>query len=117
MLESIILTAQMPHLMAQSAAPGGPGMESLLFPILLMVGMYFLIIAPQMKKQKEHQKMISELKPGQKIVTSGGIYGTIQKVEDKTFIVKVGEKQTLEIGKAFVHATQEQATKEEDAKK
>lgn len=92
-------------------------MEQFLFPILLLVGMYFLIIAPQMKKQKEHSKMISELQPGQKIVTSGGIYGTIQKVQEKTFIVNVGEKQTLEIGKAFVHATQDQAAKEADQKK
>ena len=63
--------------LAQASAPqGSPLMQFLPF-ILLMVGFWFLLIQPQRKKQKEHQKMLTELKPGDKVVTAGGIVGTI----------------------------------------
>ncbi len=91
---------------AQPAAPSGAQtLMSLLPMILIFAAMYFLLIAPQRKKQKEHEKMLAALKTGDEIVTTGGIYGTITAVKEDRFTVRVGDNnQKLEIGKGFVHA-------------
>jgi len=73
--------------------------------VLMFAAMYFLLIAPQRKKQKEHEKMLGGLKAGDEIITTGGIYGTITSVKEDRFIVRVGDNtQKLEISKGFVHA-------------
>ena len=72
--------------------------------ILIFVAFYFLLIAPQRKKQKEHEKMISELKPGEEVVTSGGIIGTITHVKADRFIIKVDDQTRLEVKKGFITA-------------
>ncbi|MBD5780116.1 preprotein translocase subunit YajC [Pelagicoccus sp. NFK12] len=87
--------------LAQEAAPQG-GIMSFLPFIVIFAAMYFLIIAPQRKKQKQHQQMITELKSGAEIVTSGGIYGTITNVKDDRFVVKIAENTKIEISKASV---------------
>lgn len=91
---------------AQPAAPSGGSMLMQMLPLVLMFGaMYFLLIAPQRKKQKEHEKMLGALKAGDEIVTTGGIYGVITSVKDDRFIVRIGaDNQKIEIGKGFVHA-------------
>ena len=91
---------------AQPAAPTGMQQLLGLLPmVLIFAAMYFLLIAPQRKKQKEHEKMLTTLKAGDEIVTTGGIYGTITSVKDDRFVVRVGDNnQKLEIGKGFVHA-------------
>ena len=101
---------KLPLFLAQ-AAPGNPaptGLTAIMMnigPFALMFGaMYFLLIAPQRKKQKAHEKMMAELKAGDEIITTGGIYGTITGVKDDRFIVRVSEGQKLEISKGFIHA-------------
>jgi preprotein translocase subunit YajC len=90
---------------AQPAAPSGASTLMSMLPLVLMFGaMYFLLIAPQRKKQKEHEKMLTTLKTGDEIVTTGGIYGTITSVKEDRFIVRIGENNKVEIGKGFVHA-------------
>ncbi len=91
---------------AQPAAPtGAQTLMSLLPMILIFAAMYFLLIAPQRKKQKEHEKMLGALKAGDEIITTGGVYGTITAVKEDRFTVRVGDNnQKLEIGKGFVHA-------------
>ena len=62
-------------------------------PIILMFLLfYFMLIRPQQKRQSEHEKMLKELKKGDKIVTSGGIIGTVVGVKEKDIVVKVGEE-------------------------
>ena len=91
--------------LAQTAAPTQPGLISFLFPVLMLGAVYFLFIAPQQKKQKQHQKMVEELKAGDEIVTSGGIYGVISSVKDDRFVVRIGDNNAkVEVGKAFVSA-------------
>ena len=86
-------------------APSGPGALLQFLPLLLMfAAMYFLLIAPQRKKQKEHEKMLTTLGAGDEIVSTGGIYGTITSVKDDRFIVRIGENVKVEIGKGFVSA-------------
>ena len=64
--------------------------------------MYFLILRPQLKKQKKHQQMISELKKGDKIITAGGIHGSIAGIKETIIIVKVDENIKLEITRSSV---------------
>ena len=88
-------------LILAQAAPGGGGSGLGGFlPILIMfAAMYFLLIAPQRKKQKKHQKMVSELASGADVVTSGGIYGTITNVKDDRFVLRIAEGTKIEITK------------------
>jgi len=89
---------------APAAAPSGSSGLLQLAPMVLLFGaMYFLLIAPQRKKQKAHEKMLSELKTGDEVVTSGGIYGTITGVRDDRFIVRIGDNNAkIEVGKGFI---------------
>jgi preprotein translocase subunit YajC len=96
-----------PLFFAQAAAPAGQqpqgNMLMSFLPMLLIVGaMYFILIAPQRKKQKEHEKMLSALQTGDEIVTSGGIYGVITNVKDDRFVVRIADNTKIEIAKGFV---------------
>ncbi len=86
------------------AAPGGASALMQLAPLILMfAAMYFLLIAPQRKKQKEHEAMLTKLQPGDEVVTSGGIYGTITSVKDDRFVVRIGDNNAkVEVGKGFI---------------
>ncbi len=82
-----------------------------LFPLLFIFGIfYFLIIRPQMKKQKEHAAMINELKKNDEVVTSGGIHGTIINIKEKTFVVRVDENAKIEVDKTSVSYVKKQRT-------
>ena len=87
--------------LANTTPPGG-GIGQFLPIILLFVGMWFLIIAPQRKRQKAHDQMLSELKTGDEIITSGGIYGTITNVKDDRLVVRIADNTKVELGKNFV---------------
>lgn len=86
------------------AAPGGAGGGSFMIIayVLLFAAMYFFMIAPQRKKQKEHEKMLKALQTGAEIVTSGGIYGTITNTKEHTFIVRISDNTKIEILKSHV---------------
>lgn len=72
----------------------------LLFMILIF---YFLLIRPQQRKQKEHQKMLSEIKKGDRVITTGGIYGLVERVrEDGILIIKVADNVKLEFARSAV---------------
>jgi preprotein translocase subunit YajC len=96
---------------------GGGGMGGLLgglMPFLLIFGVfYFLIILPQRKRQKALADMVAALKPGDKVITSGGIYATVKQVKDKSLLVMSADKSLLEISRASVAGMQgeEEATK------
>jgi preprotein translocase subunit YajC len=66
-------------------------------PFILIIGIfYFLIIRPQSKKRKDTERMISALKKGDKIVTIGGLYGTIQNLKESTVILKIDDNVKVE---------------------
>jgi len=82
---------------------GTAGLITSLVPlILIFVIFYFLLIRPQQKRAKEHKSMIDNLKKGDKIITSGGIYGVIEAVGTNTITIKVAENTKVKIGKAYV---------------
>ena len=71
--------------------------------ILIFAAFWFLLIAPQRKRQKELEKTISELKAGDTVITSAGIYGRIESVKDDRFIVKISDNGTkIELAKSHV---------------
>jgi preprotein translocase subunit YajC len=72
--------------------------------ILLMAGFYFLFIAPQRKKQKEHEKMLASLGSGDEILTNGGIFGVITNVKDDRFVVRIADDTKIELGKGFIQS-------------
>lgn len=91
---------------------GGGGLMGLI-PIILIFGIfYFFMIRPQNKKQKETQRMLSELKKGDKVVTIGGIHGVIQSVKESSVILKVDEDCKIEFSRNAI-ASMEAAAKGE----
>jgi len=67
-------------------------------PLVLILGVFwFLIIRPQQKKQKEHQRMVDSLNKGDKVVTNGGIFGTIVKVGDDRITLEIASKVQINI--------------------
>lgn len=88
----------------QQAVTSGGGWQVLMIYILLFVGMWFLLIAPQKKRQKNHQKMIDELKTGDKVVTTSGIVGTIANVKGTRFILKIADDTKIEIFRSYIQS-------------
>ena len=86
---------------------GMGGLLGGLMPFLLIFGVfYFLIIVPQRKRQKALADMVSALKPGDKVVTSGGIYATVKQVKEKSLLVMSADKSLLEISRSSVAGMQ-----------
>lgn len=86
------------HAQETAAAMGEPSMFSGLLPLLLIfVVFYFLLIRPQQKKFKAHQAMVNAVEKGDKIVTSGGIIGTVTKVEGENDVVHVEISEGVKI--------------------
>lgn len=80
---------------ADGGAAGG-GLLGFLLPIVLMFAVfYFLLIRPQQKKQKQRGAMLNQLKKGDKIVTIGGLHGTILEITDDTVVLKVNDVTKL----------------------
>ena len=97
---------------APSAAPapsGAQGLMSFLPMILIFAAMYFLMIAPQRKKQKELQKMLAALDTGDEVITSGGIYGEITNKKEDRFVIRIADNTKIEVGKGFVTAVVKKA--------
>jgi preprotein translocase subunit YajC len=96
----------------QASGGGLGGLLGGLFPFLLMiVALYFLIIMPQRKRQRELQNLIENLKVGDRVITSSGIIATIASLKDQTLIVRSAEKTMLEISKASVAGLQAEEEK------
>ena len=82
---------------------GGPSQLPLLFVILATFAIfYFILIRPQQKKQKQLQKMIEALKKGDRVMTNGGIFGTVAGFKDNNVILKVDDNTKIEVIKNAV---------------
>ena len=96
-------------LFAQAAtpAPGGTPPNPLVqfVPlILIFVIFYFLLIRPQQKRQKEHQKLVAGIQTGDQVVTSAGIHGVVTNVKEKTVLVRVADNVKIEFDRAAIAA-------------
>lgn len=88
---------------AQDAGNGGSGFEALLPLVLIFVVFYFLLIRPQQKKQKQHKEMLTTIRRGDRVVTGGGIVGTVTKVvDDKELAVEITDGVKVRVQRALV---------------
>ena len=105
---------------AASASASGSLIGSLLPFLLIIVIFYLFLIRPQNKKQKETQKMLDALKKGDKVITIGGIHGTVSSVKENTVIVKVDDDCKLEFNRTAISSVElteaEKAKLAEEAK-
>jgi preprotein translocase subunit YajC len=87
--------------------PGGGGGDGGLMSTLIMFGLiigifYFLILRPQQKRQKEREKLLESIKKGDKVITSGGMHGTVSGVEEKTLLIQVADNVKLKFERSGV---------------
>ncbi len=90
---------------ASAGAPQQPAGFSIMsfLPFILLFGVfYFMMIRPNQRKEKERQKMISELRAGRKISFAGGLIGTIVEAKEQTFIVEICPGSTVEVARGAV---------------
>ncbi|HUC53254.1 MAG TPA: preprotein translocase subunit YajC [Candidatus Cybelea sp.] len=96
-------------------AAGGGGFGGFLIPLGLMFAiMYFMVIMPQQRQRKKVQEMLGAIKTGDKIVTSGGIYGTINGIDGDSVILKISSEPQVKIRISRAAIAQVEAS--EDAK-
>lgn len=86
---------------------GGGGIVGLLPIVLIFVILYLLIIYPQQRKQKKHQEMLGKLKKGDRVVTSGGIHGTVVGVKDGIVVLKIADNVKVEVEKGMISVVKE----------
>lgn len=90
---------------------GGPSLLVSFLPILaIFVIFYLLLILPQQKRQKQHQNMINALRKGDRILTNGGMYGTVFDVKDQIIVLKISEDVKVEIVKNAIAAVIDKKT-------
>ena len=95
------------QLLSGAASPtggGAAGMQSLIFLLLIIVVFYFFMIRPQVKQQKEATNFRNALKKGDKVATTGGIYGKITDVKDRTVTLEIADKVLVKVDKTAVMA-------------
>lgn len=113
-------------IIAQAGGEGGEGgLIVQLLPFILIFGIFWLlIIRPQRKRQKEHQEYLSGLKKGDQVVTSGGLFGSVEKVDDQIVTLRISRdtrvkvlRQQIEGSQASVMADEEDEQAEEEPEK
>ncbi len=86
-------------------ATGARGMFGTLMPlVLIFVIFYFLLILPQRRKQKQHREMVTNLKKGDKVITTGGVFGTVTRVKPEYLEVEVAEKLRIRVQRSSISA-------------
>lgn len=94
---------------------GGNPITAFLPLILIFVIFYFLLIRPQQKRQKKHQEMLAALQAGDEVVTSGGVYGKIDKVLDQqTFLLEIANGVKITLSRSAVASKVNQSEGKED---
>lgn len=83
-------------------ASGSSGIGAFIPFIFIFIIMYFVLLRPQMRRQKEQQRLVSALKTGDRVVTNAGIHGLISNVKDTTVIVKVADNVKIEMEKTAI---------------
>lgn len=87
---------------AGGSPQGGGGFSMIIMMAVIFAIFFFLIIRPQRKKQKEHQTMVQALKGGERVITAGGIFGTIDRVMEDRVEIKVDKNTRMQILKSSI---------------
>ena len=103
--------------MGGSAEGGGSPYQPLILMGVMFAIFYFLLIRPQQKKSKDHRQMISNLRKGDRIITSGGIHGRITGMDDATLTVEIAEKVRVKVARGNVSGLAQAASQAPPPKK
>ena len=88
---------------AGGTAPGGGGMLGMVgYMVIFFALFYFLMIRPQMRREKERKKMIETIKTGDRILFCGGMLGTVANVKDQLLAVKIADNVKIEVARGAV---------------
>lgn len=103
---------------AQGAgAPGGADMIVSMLPIVAIVAIfYFLLIRPQSKRAKEHKAMLEAVRRGDKIVSNGGLMGTVTKVDDDVLTVEIAKDIKVQVVRGMIAEVRSKGAPAEDKK-
>jgi preprotein translocase subunit YajC len=97
-----MLDMMTPVTFVAAAGPQG-GMAGMMVPMIIIFGiMYFMIIRPQQRKEKQRREMIQNVKSGERVIFGGGIIGTITNVKEGTLIVKIADNVKIEVARGSV---------------
>jgi len=88
--------------LAQAAAPQGGGLSMILMMVVLFGLMYFMMIRPQMKRQKEHRALVSALAKGDEVVTNGGLAGRVEEVGETFITIEIAPNVKVKLQKGAV---------------
>lgn len=91
------------NLILMQAAAAGGGWETIIMIVALFAIFYFLMIRPQQKKQKEIQKYRAGVQKGDKVVTAGGIFGTVRQVKENSFMIEIDKNVCIEVDKGSIY--------------
>ncbi len=87
---------------AANGAATGPASAQILMLVAMFAIFYFLLIRPQQKKAKEHREMVANLKKGMRVMTSGGIHGTITSLDESSVGVEIAEKVKIKVARGNI---------------
>lgn len=94
--------------MAPQGEGGGSMVSTLIMFGAIFAIFYFMIIRPQQKRAKERDRMLSEVKKGDKIITSGGIHGTVAGIDEKTVLIDVGNNVKIKMERSAIGSIAQQ---------
>jgi preprotein translocase subunit YajC len=104
----------------QADKPPASGLFGSVLPMMVVMFLiiYFLMIRPEQKKQKQRQSMLNEMKKGDKVLTAGGIYGVIHSIKGDTMTLRIADNINVEVARSAISSVipKEGASKEENAK-
>ena len=104
------------YAMGQGGGTEGGGLVSFMPLILMFVIFYFLLIRPQQKKQKDHRQMVSNLRNGDRIITTGGIHGRIISASDNILTIEVADKVRVKLNRDNVGSMVQSSSEAQPAK-
>ncbi len=106
LLTSLAYAQETAQTVATTGAPKQPGALEMMLPFIFIFAIfYFLVIRPQVKRQKSHQKFVSELKKGDEIITASGIFGTIQGLTDRFVTLEVSDGVSIKVLRTQIAST------------
>jgi preprotein translocase subunit YajC len=112
-LATILLWMQPPA----QGADAGSSMISTLVMFAFIIGIfYFMIIRPQQKRSKEREKLLSAIKKGDKVVTSGGLYGTVAGLDEKTVLIEVADNVKMKFERGAIASVRAEGAPEKETK-
>jgi len=99
-----VMLLEIAHAMApQGQGGGGGGGFAALLPLILLFAIfYFILIRPQQKRAKEHRKLLENLKRGDKVLTAGGLYGTIVNIDGNVITLELADKVRVRVNRNYI---------------